>query len=176
VSALCAGIDLSTSTIHAALIALDPDTHLEEPLVLRHADLPKQRDDARFDGVLTAVRDLLRPTAAMETVELVYIERPMGRHIMSVAPLMAIYGAIRASIPRHIPRDALAPSEWRRELGLPARLSKADAIREARDWVYRYDRHYHVSTAQLDEHYADALLVALAGRQRNYRLWAEGAA
>lgn len=172
-TALCAGIDLSMSRLHAALIPLDPDTTPTIAVHFRETRITGTGDQ-RLDNITPLIRELLRPTYDGDTVEVAYVEKPKGR--WRSPSLDALYGATRNAIPNHITRDGFTPSEWRSELGIASKYTKERGIQEARDWIYRHDPRYEVTTMGLDEHYAEALLIALAGRQRNYRLWAEGVA
>lgn len=172
-TALVAGIDLSMMRLHAALIPLDPEARPQGMCHFRDVRVTG-RGDERLDNIAPLVRELLRPTFDGDTVEVAYVEKPKGR--WRAPSLDALYGAIRNSIPPHIHRDAFTPAEWRAELGIASRYTKERGKQEARDWLYRYDRNAAAKAETIDEHHAEALLIALAGRQRNYRLWAEGAA
>jgi hypothetical protein len=163
------GFDISTREITAAIVPLDPDTRLTsgDPVRFLVEPLTKTRDDGRrYQEIRTAVRHIFTVTRG-EDVLLAYVERPYSRFAKAIAPMMGVYGAVMASIPSHVTRNGVSPSEWRSELGLPQRLSKQDAIAQARLWLL-----IHAIVADLTEHQAEALLVALAGRQINQRAFA----
>lgn len=159
------GFDISTREITAAIVPLDHDTTLTDgnPVRFLVEPLTKTTDDGvRYQEVHDSVRRIFH--VAPDDVCLAYVERPYSRFAKAIAPMMGVYGAVMASIPSHVSRAGIAPSEWRAELGLPQRLSKQDAISEARLWLL-----LKVVVADLTEHQAEALLVALAGRSINDR-------
>lgn len=169
------GFDISTREITAAIIPLDPDRPLVsgEPVSFEERPLAKTSDDGRrYLEIRTAVKSILGPSPY--DVQLAYVERPYSRFAKSIAPMMGVYGAVMASIPRHIARAGIEPQEWRRELGLTPRLAKVDAIDAAQAWCGRYGPLW--DTQLITEHMAEALLIALAGRQINNRAWTQGAA
>jgi hypothetical protein len=169
-----AGFDISTREITCAIIPLDPTTPTladGRGVAFRSELVTVTRDDGvRYRDIREAVRVILGPSPY--DVQLAYVERPWSRFAKSIAPMMGVYGAVMASIPRHIARAGISPAEWRHTLGLPQRISKTDATDRARVWLATQG----VSADALTEHQADALFVALAGRQLNHRAWSEGAA
>jgi len=169
-----AGVDFSTRAIHAALIPLEHGNG-EPPIVLRHEPIPESPDPLRrYYEARMATRRICADTDG-HPVNLVIVEQPMGR--FAVRPLWAMFGAIVGSVPGVASVTALDAQAWRRELGLPARLTKQAAIEKALDWLYA-TRAFTAPRANttLSEHHADAILIALAGRQQNQRAWSEGAA
>jgi hypothetical protein len=180
---LLAGIDLSTKRLDAALIPLDPEDTTVPTVVFRHFDLPRMptgctaqyRSVERCRVIREGVRELLRGLPAGADglaypygVSSVWVEEPFGPRNKATNALREVYGGILASIPPHIERAAIAPQEWRRTLGLDP--TKDASIRSARRWL---DDH-HV-TCSCDEHQAEALLIALAGRELTWHAM-EGAA
>jgi hypothetical protein len=170
-TALLAGIDISTKELTAALIPLDAD-HGDTacpPVVFRAELLPQTHDDGVFYRDLrTAVSFLV----SGRDVQLVYVEKPRGPY--AVRQLNAVYGAVMAAIPVGIARAGIEPQEWRIELGLPRNLKKPAAIEAATDWLAprsSLDGGQTWTPMKLNysitEHQAEALLVALAARQLN---------
>jgi hypothetical protein len=175
---LLAGIDLSSRALHAALVpADDTDTSLP-PVTFRCVELPRFKAGAttaqyrsveRCRAVRAGVRELLEDVTTelagglvvvgRDDVTSVWVEEPMGARNYATNVLRELYGAVRASIPSHIERAAIAPREWRRELGFDHGYTKYDGIGYAVQWCR--DRGVNLL---LDEHYAEALCVALAGR------------
>lgn len=179
-TSLLAGIDLSTKRLDAALIPLDPD-HGDPncpPVVFRHVLLPNEKGATplyrrveRARAMRRLVHELLKPVPytlpaphqiATHDVASAWLENPRGRHRNDA--LTGTFDAIAAAIPSHIIVAGLDPQEWRRELGLPARMPKASAQIWTRDWLSDQGV-VHRGAHPPDEHLAEALLVALAGRQ-----------
>lgn len=169
-TALLAGIDWSTKALHAALIPLDED-HGDPscpPVVFRYEELPKLGADpvARIREAQAAVQVVTRsylPTLDdRHDVVSVWVEEAWGNHRNTDRALLPIYGAIVSGIRDRQTVAGISAREWRKELGLDLRLTKEGAVREAQDWLWQQGprRSY-----RLDEHQAEALLVALAGRQ-----------
>jgi hypothetical protein len=181
---LLAGIDLSTKRLDAALIPADAEDTTVPPVVFRRFDLPRMptgctaqhRSVERLrdvhDGMRELLRDIRDPSKSyfdqLWWVSSVWVEEPFGPRNKATNALREVYGGILASIPPHIERAAIAPREWRRTLGLDP--TKDASIRSARRWLD--ERHV---TSSCDEHQAEALLIALAGRELTWRA-VEGAA
>jgi hypothetical protein len=183
VSALIAGIDLSSKRIDCALIPLDPDDGSDAPAVtLRSFDLPVFRPASttpayrrveRCRVIRDAMRQLLAPIeiayghdeANYYDVAHVCIEEPFGSVSRSTV-LWEILGAILATIPSHIERDTIATHEWRRiiwsehiDAGVWASCgatSKGLAVHTA----------YEETFVKMNEHEAEAYLIARACRTR----------
>lgn len=125
------GIDVSTKAID--LVYLNEDTphgnwqRINLPQPATHI-ASRRVDQAR------AIRDSLRHEAErLETVYLAGIEDPAAyRGGQAIKALGILTGAIYASLPRHITILPIRVQEWRRELGLHPRASKADAQNAAR--------------------------------------------
>lgn len=151
---LLAGVDLSVSRLDVAIIPLDPDQ--QRSAIFRHEPVPKVKDrHQRCRYIPGIIRSLLKDED--QDVTMVWVEEPFGRYRTADRALLPIFGAVLASIPAWITVTGVGPLEWRRILGLPAGLSKAPAILEA------HSRCPDLEGA-LDEHEAEAVLVALAGR------------
>ena len=132
-----AGIDFSTRAIDVVLI----DENDAEPprwhrLILKGAD------------AFERTRELSRPLAYHLGLDLddtlaIGIEDPAGNH--GVRALARVQGAILARLPRDVLVVPLAPSQWRKRVGLPGNATKqqvADwAITDAQslgaDWTLR---------------------------------------
>jgi hypothetical protein len=176
-SALIAGLDISSKALHAALIPLDPDDGSDAPPVtLRSFDLPvfkpasttpAYRRVERCRVVRDAMRKLLAPIGPLRDlysfqneVAHVCIEEPFGSVSRSTV-LWEILGAILATIPPHIERDTIQTHEWRRiiwtiESETRSTDWKSIAIEQAFMWT----------GIEMNEHEAEALLIARACRTR----------
>lgn len=71
----------------------------------------------------------------MRGVVAAYIEQPMGRQVKGVAEVERVVGAVIAAIPRKTSISLIAPSEWKKIVGLKGNAQK-DAIREFADDIY----------------------------------------
>lgn len=183
---ITAGIDLSSRALHAALIPADEANPAGlPPVVFRSVELPRFKPGAttaqwrsveRCRVVRDAVRELLRYVLSLEPhvvpyeVSSVWVEEPLGARNKATNVLREIYGSALASIPPHIERASIAPQEWRRVIRdegwlTPDTWTKADSVGLAVQWVAEHARDYHLAFDALDEHHAEALLVALAGRR-----------
>jgi hypothetical protein len=190
-SALIAGLDISSKALHAALIPLDPDDGGDPPPVtLRSFDLPvfkpasttpAYRRVERCRVIRDAMRELLQEVIErrengyfLHDAAHVCIEEPFGSVSRSTV-LWEILGAILASIPPHIERDTIQTNEWRKiiwpgaqwaeEMGVPFGDWKQRAIDEA----YRLiggERPVGDPPGSLNEHEAESLLIARACRTR----------
>lgn len=192
-SALLAGIDLSSKRIDAALIPLDPsDGSDAPPVTLRSFEMPTWKGETtpafrtveRCRVVRAAMRELLRnvylPGSAIYdfgtypqwegNVVHVCVETPLGSRSRSTV-LWELYGAILASIPSHIERDTILTNEWRRIIwpGLKDQWRpgdwKASAIHEAYKLINGAPP-FMGTQSSLDEHASEAYLLARACRER----------
>lgn len=191
-TSLVAGIDFSTKRIDVALIPLEDDhgDRRVPPVRFTGHDFPdftlahwrRQGPSAQFRSqhrcheVAEILPILLNIVDPIDDPPAVFVEEPFGGgrggHTTADNPLREIYGAILA-VALATP---LSPNQWRRELGLPgpAKFTKFDAIRHAADWISAqdwdpfWDQIHDPRPAYPDEHKAEALLVALAGRAQ---LW-----
>lgn len=155
-----AGFDISTKEITMAIVNFDEPALGDPPAIFRVETIAKTTDDGVF---YRDIRNAVRHLCTVAEIVLAYVEKPRGP--FAVRQLNGVYGAVMASIPRHIARAGIEPLEWRRELGLPRKFPKGDAIREAENWIAGHGW----VPEHVDEHKADALFVALAGRQLNNR-------
>jgi hypothetical protein len=126
--------------------------------------------------VKMAVRDLLHdemnhfglPFWGRE-IACAVVEHPAGTHAGHA--LLPIYGAIAASIPGHITYSAYRPAEWRRMLAIatyghdPSRPVPRHQL--TKDHLRLILERSWTGPQPPDEHYADALGVALAFRNAN---------
>jgi hypothetical protein len=139
-SALIAGLDISSKALHAALIPCDPDDGGDAPPVtLRSFDLPVFKpalDDTRVPPSRTLPRHPRRDarTAARRGLQVPLAPPLQPRGIRTCGGitlptsasksrsasvsrstvLWEILGAILACIPPHIERDTIQTHEWRR--------------------------------------------------------------
>lgn len=160
---LLAGIDISTKRLDMAIIPIDVDT--PQRVTFRTAELPEPKGDdgVRARSIRLAVRDLfLQHDIASAWVE-IPIGPPKYRATDSAHLMTGVYWAVMATIPLQVARAGITTLEWRRELGFRGTLEKNAAIDAAATWIAGNvpPRKW---TAPPDEHQAEALLVALAGR------------
>jgi hypothetical protein len=184
VSGLIAGLDISSKALHCALIPLDPDDGSDAPPVtLRSFDLPVFKPSSttpayrrveRCRVIRKALLELLRVVVEPEPyyadlvryrmheheVAHVCIEEPFGSVSRSTV-LWEILGAILASIPPYIERDTIQTYEWRA-------LTWADTPRTIiGSWKNRaIDRSLFETGVEMNEHEAEAYLIARASRAR----------
>ena len=163
------GVDFSTKAIHGALIPLEQGNG-EPALVFRTYPIPPSLDPLkRYFHARLAMRALSADTDGYP-VHLAVVEQPAGR--FAARQMWGMFGAICSSLYGVSAVNALEPEEWRAELGLKTRhRTQGEAKRESIAAAETYR-----GVAGLNEHEAEALLIALAGRQQNNRLWSEGAA
>jgi hypothetical protein len=79
---------------------------------------------ARFDA-LKAARIIHVLASRVDWPEVVWLERPYGRHVRSVSDLSRVVGALVSAIPVRVAIDEIAPNERKRLIGLPGNASKA---------------------------------------------------
>jgi hypothetical protein len=153
---LC-GIDFSTKQIDAALIPLDPGNHDVAAVTFRTAPIQSGlRGADRIRDAAHAARQLLFDVKGYEVAS-VWIEEPFGAYRTADRALLPLMGALVAAIPQRMSVAVIGVQEWRRALGLPGSLTKVAAIDEATT---------RSGFDAITEHQAEALLVALAGRQQ----------
>ncbi len=176
------GLDISTTQIDAAIIALEHDVAGIPTVTFRHATIPQTKGAEPLYRRVERARHMTRAIAPLFDdvdgwdVQLCYIEEPRGRFRNDA--LTGTFDSVCTAIPARIAVSGLQPQAWRRELGLPARLSKDQAIQEAFDWIYHHtpsSAGYKTIEATPTEHQAEALLIAIAGRQLNNRYFAGAA-
>lgn len=168
---LIAGIDISSRQLDACLISLDKTSSFPVGAVFRQEQLPSLQQV----GHATHARMVARATHRLlldvryrglelhEVVQVV-VEEAWGPSRRADRALLPTFGAVLAAIPVRCESFSSTTSEWRRTLGLSARLSKSDAIHEAGKWL----RKHQPDSAAPDpftEHMAEALLIARAGRK-----------
>lgn len=164
-TALVAGIDISTVRIDIAMIPLDPAA---TPFAICRND-PLRRYAERGDDAETRLLRALRLTrgiirnllADCDVVECA-LERPItpGKSMATAGPpLNRVLGALTAAIPVAVNVVWLSPHDWRRELAA-ANLNSKPAGHDA---VQQYPE-AHAAGHRLDEHELDALGLALAWR------------
>lgn len=169
------GLDISTTRIDAAIIPIDHDAGGIPTVTFRHATIPQTkgaeplyRRVERARNMTRAIAPLFRDVDGWE-IHLCYIEEPRGRFRNDA--LTGTFDSICTAIPTGIAVSGFQPQAWRRELGLSPRLSKTDAIVAAMEWLI--DK--RAGRITMNEHAAEALLIALAGRQLNNRYFAGAA-
>jgi Holliday junction resolvasome RuvABC endonuclease subunit len=109
---------------------------------------------------LQAARALAVLATQVRWPGVVWVERPYGAHIRSVADLSRVYGAILAAIPADHAVSEISAPEWKKAIGLPGNAKKSSVIAWAKT-EYGLD---------LDEHQADALAIAHACRVSSERV------
>ena len=159
---LLLGVDFSTLAIHAAAIPLDPAARMRPELRLFEAAIPKVQDKSqRCRAIMALTRGFYLPE-----VTTVWIEEPWGPYRNADRALLPIYGALLATVPPNIPATGIHTQDWRRALGLSPNLAKADSIKAAQEWLVK---HAPTFAGVLNEHHAEALLIAAAGRVITWR-------
>lgn len=176
---LIAGIDLSTVAVHAALLPLDPTIHAFAELA--SCRIPRDTHAERLRHVRRAVHQVLADRDDGEIVS-VWIERPpiYGGTFRPAFhdELLEVFGAVGASIPLRITASAsLYPSEWRTEVMLTR--DEADRPASGRKWRDGAWKRAAITRVKdsclveadypLNEHEADAVLLALAGRGMTWK-------
>jgi len=151
---LLAGVDLSVSRLDVAIIPLDPDTPRDPVFVTEH--VPQATDKSQRCRQIGRIIPLMLRDYDQD-VTMVWVEEPYGPYRTADRALLPVYGAVLASIPAWMEATGITTREWRSVLGLPLGLSKTQAILEAHSRCPDLER-------TLDEHEAEAVLVALAGR------------
>lgn len=169
------GVDLSTKAID--LVYLNPET-----LDARWNRIPLQKlaKDANREQRLQSSRDMrdLMPTRLHlehHGVYLLAIEAPTGTHnIRTTQQLHIIFGAVLATLGKHLPLLTFTPDEWRGELNLPKRRPK-DA---GRNWLKHRSVAWaieHGAQSDWDDNACEALAVAHAAMNVNARALEEAA-
>lgn len=161
-TALLAGIDISTVRIDVALIPLDPRSELrplfrDQPLRVfgERGDDP----ETRLLRGLRVSRGIVRGLLADCTVAECALEKPMSSQFSAAGPLNRVLGALTAAIPVATNVVWLTAQDWRRELhatNLNSKPAGHDAVRQYPE--------AHNAGHLLDEHQLDALGLALAWR------------
>ena len=144
---MIAGVDLGTRPV--TIRELDQ---------LGSASLRSLRVPGSLDA-LQAARALAILATRVEWPAVVWVERPYGRHIRSVADLSRVYGAVLAAIPTSHALSEISAPEWKKAIGLAGNAKKTAVIAWAQS-EYGLD---------LDEHQADALAIAHACRLSSER-------
>lgn len=98
----------------------------------------------------------------------IWIERPMGAHVRSVADLSRVMGAVICAIPAYVAVSEITPSEWKKACGLPGNAGKLDVQLWA-NVIAAWDSGSKAPVRSLNEHEADALGVAWACKSLSER-------
>jgi hypothetical protein len=163
---MIAGLDISTRAIH--IVELPEDSN--------NATLHVVRIDTQRGAWLERVRRLRDQMPARTAwrdagCTLIAIERPYSHHAATLAPMMAVYGALLQLFPADLPLLELSAPEWRKECSLPQRGDdvKPAAVRFARQcWTGQ--------PHAMDDNAADAFAIAWAAREIDLRVGKEAAA
>lgn len=164
-TALLAGVDISTVRIDVALIPLDP--RAEPFAICRNHQLKRhaERGDDPETQLLRALRlsrGIMRGLFEDCDVAECALERPItpGKSMATAGPpLNRVLGALTAAIPVAVNVVWLSPHDWRRELA----ASNLNSKPAGHDAVRQYPE-AHAAGHLLDEHELDALGLALAWR------------
>ena len=150
-----AGIDFSTHSVDVAFLDYEADE-----VRLRRVDV--HAGDA-FRAAMS-LRGRFR-SDEWEDVLLVYVERPFSQSRRTVAALMRMQGAILASLPTDVTREArvneISPQAWKQVLTGRAGASKDDVVNRL------LELDFDLEGAHQDAW--DALGIAWAGREENRR-------
>lgn len=155
---LVAGVDLSSFHIHVALISLEPIDDMIWAPVYRTALLGTSKVELpqRVWNIRDVVEDLFAPELD-NPVRSVIIEQPMGHGMRSITTLYTVFGGLSISCP--VQPAWIQPNEWRKLIGCQPynkKIHGAARVTElctTRGW-----------DPPPDEHFTDALGVALATR------------
>jgi Holliday junction resolvasome RuvABC endonuclease subunit len=146
-----AGIDIGVRRVTLCLLGAHGQPSWRRLEAPSHLDALQA---ARALGVLAAYAD-------WSTTSVVWVERPFGKHIRSVADLSRVVGAVLAGIPADIPVSEISPGEWKIGVGLRGNAPKLDVQRWAQDHL-RAGFAGNLERVELDEHEADAYAIATA--------------
>ena len=97
--------------------------------------------------------------------DVVWIERPMGVNIKSVADLSRVMGAVIAALPLSTSIEEVSAPEWKRMIGLSGHAGKL----EVRGWVIDQLSQQGREPVELDEHQCDAYAIAMACQRESAR-------
>lgn len=156
---MIAGLDISTRAVH--IVSLPEDSN---DALLHVVRVDTQRGLA-IDRI-RRLRDKMPARTAWRDAgcTLIAIERPYSLHAATLAPMMAVYGALLQLFPSDLPLLELSASDWRKECALPQRGAdvKPAAVRFARQcWTNQ--------PAAIDEDTADAFCISFAAREIDLR-------
>lgn len=176
-TALIAGVDLSTHHIDVALIPIDPD-HGDPtcpPVTWRRVAITADHRDTghRCYQAAAAARTALTPIAVPgtpgHTVESAWVEEPWGPYRNIDRALLPIYGSVCVGAYRATKTVAtIATIDWRPIVGLTRGATKERCQAVAADW-YRRTTGRVATIPATDHNAAEALLIALAGRTLTWR-------
>jgi Holliday junction resolvasome RuvABC endonuclease subunit len=82
---------------------------------------------------LEASRELHAASLSYAWPGVVWVERPMGRHVRSVADLSRAVGAVVSGMPADVAVSEITPVDWRRIIGLAGNASKEQVWAWARE-------------------------------------------
>jgi hypothetical protein len=161
---LCVGIDFNTSRVDVAAIPLDPDINAAP--VCHHFDVHRLGDTKAKQRPIDYQRLRRNLHDTIETLEnllyadvvTIWIEAPAGR----VHPnLYRMHGALLASCSPRIQTGSIYPIQWRQAIGHTSKDSKTAG--------HRIIRSIWPTTGEWDEHELDALGIATASRNIQWR-------
>lgn len=98
--------------------------------------------------------------------DVVWIERPSGRAIKSVADLSRVMGAFVAAIPLTTSIEEVVPAEWKKLVGLPGNARKPVVMEWA---IAELEQRCGRKPRELTEHEADALAIAVSCERESAR-------
>jgi Holliday junction resolvasome RuvABC endonuclease subunit len=136
-----AGVDVATRNV--AIVRLSEDGGARWDQLSTDPKVP----------ALEAVRLLHRAALTYPWPAVVWIERPMGRHVRSVSDLSRVVGAVVAALPDRVSVSEVSPPEWKVGIGLKGNASKRDVWRWASVLI---------GSDPPDQDAADALAIAWA--------------
>lgn len=167
---LIVGVDVSSFALHAAAIPLDPGIYA--PADFRYCDIKRAPEAERLRKVRAATHHVLADSDGDEVCS-VWVEKPpppskfaMQGHDL----LVAVYGAVCSNTPKCITACAsLMPSEWRATVKLSLSPKQYPSEKPSERWKRAAIERVMASDLvapdfPINSHYADALLLALAGR------------
>jgi hypothetical protein len=179
---LIAGVDLSTVAVHAALIPLDPTINAYAELRACRIRLARGRTPDVGEDLRTVRRAVHQVLADADDGEIVsvWIEQPPiygGQRPPYHDELLQVFGAVAASVPLRVTASAcLTPSEWRKLVELERPEHERISGRKFREGSWKRTAIKRVRDAclveadyPLNDHEADAVLLALAGRHLTWQ-------
>lgn len=167
---LIAGVDISTRAIHAALIPLDPTIGAFAELRCARVAVA-DKGPQRLRNVRKAMHHVLADATDGEIVAVFIEQPPFFGKLRGGTELIEVYGAACASTPLRIDVvGSMQPQTWRSKVGLALEPHEKNG-RAALDGAWKraairrvLDSCLVEADYPLNEHEADSVLVALAGR------------
>jgi hypothetical protein len=169
--ALVVGVDLSTHTLHGAALPLDPT--IFAPVEFRASRIEQGGVADRLRSVRAATHHVMKGYADNDETASVWVEQPPPPSKIAMRghdALVSIFGAVCSNTPKDITAcAALMPTEWRDLIGLTLAPKSYPSEPPSERWkraAIERVRGMEIVEADypLNEHEAEATLIAIAGR------------